>query len=654
VASLTRRGGTLLLLLCAQSRHFLAFLTAGYTESLNCMRELLRAVLTKKPITLMLDPDLAKGGVTWQQVEAGLATALSSLEKWGLAAELRAWHKKGETLTETPTLQMLIDGLRNDQTLLYSRLRVFIIPTLRTLAQTQFKKPQRLRRHETGNCSGRSDKARGKLLDRATSLMAKIGRKSLGTRLMPKEVTCVEASPEKTQGSAGSTAVTYIASELARKEITLPPPRGGRHFHVFVSEHNAGADELMTEVERSCDLEISRTSEPQRMFECEFFCVLLDKRTWTNGARSERFGLQLERALERRMHVLLCHEEPGYESEARHAVEFNTFFLCDKGETPRRLVNMGIYHKIALPMQGGMLRPTSLAIVAGVLSALRQSSVLDRIKMTRRVDPLARVRRVRTVPTGAGDALLAGAADDASASSARKNSLTHDKSFARENQSFARGNKSFVREMSLAASKSIVRGKSSCAARAAARPSAQQARNDESADASKSASHVRPRCWSRLANATDGSGSPPAPSSPKKRLSHLARGTWGVAAQAQPRMRFSGVVRTAQHVEMARTKLAELITDHAMLGSLGLGELRPPQRHFSQRMSSAADDFEAPTPLPRANAFPRAAASSAIGRGAQQQSGPKDELAAATCIQLSMKARLKSARRRGEQCSAGI
>ena len=36
-----------------RSSHFLAFITLGYTESPNCMRELLRAVLMQKKVTMI-------------------------------------------------------------------------------------------------------------------------------------------------------------------------------------------------------------------------------------------------------------------------------------------------------------------------------------------------------------------------------------------------------------------------------------------------------------------------------------------------------------------------------------------------------------------------------------------------------------------------
>ena len=44
------------------------------------------------------------------------------------------------------------------------------------------------------------------------------------------------------------TPLCYLVTELARKPSSVPPPRGGRTFHVFCSEYNAGASELIREV----------------------------------------------------------------------------------------------------------------------------------------------------------------------------------------------------------------------------------------------------------------------------------------------------------------------------------------------------------------------------------------------------------------------
>ena len=86
--------------------------------------------------------------------------------------------------------------------------------------------------------------------------------------------------------------------------------------------------------------------------------------------RAEIFAAEVEAAMQLKIHLLLCHEEPGPDADARHACPFERFFICEEGDTPRRLVNAGIYRKIAVPLQGTYLRATSLALIAEVLSAL--------------------------------------------------------------------------------------------------------------------------------------------------------------------------------------------------------------------------------------------------------------------------------------------
>lgn len=65
------------------------------------MRELLRAVVTRKPLVALLEPEQRKGGLTEGQIleqlqEAGLSNEKSGVwasmyERWGLAAEVSHW-----------------------------------------------------------------------------------------------------------------------------------------------------------------------------------------------------------------------------------------------------------------------------------------------------------------------------------------------------------------------------------------------------------------------------------------------------------------------------------------------------------------------------------------------------------------------------------
>ena len=68
------------------SRHVLVFVSEGYFESPNCMRELLRAVFKSKPIIALTEPEAKRGGLTTENVReelgliglAGVGTACSS------------------------------------------------------------------------------------------------------------------------------------------------------------------------------------------------------------------------------------------------------------------------------------------------------------------------------------------------------------------------------------------------------------------------------------------------------------------------------------------------------------------------------------------------------------------------------------------------
>ena len=66
------------------------------------MRELLRTVATGKQIIALLEPEVKKGGLAIENIEAALlecdgpcqkhdATYLSKYAMWGLDAEVRAW-----------------------------------------------------------------------------------------------------------------------------------------------------------------------------------------------------------------------------------------------------------------------------------------------------------------------------------------------------------------------------------------------------------------------------------------------------------------------------------------------------------------------------------------------------------------------------------
>ena len=50
-----------------KSAHLLAFLTDGYFQSKNCMRELTRAIFNGTPVIVLLEPDHRRGGLAQEQ-----------------------------------------------------------------------------------------------------------------------------------------------------------------------------------------------------------------------------------------------------------------------------------------------------------------------------------------------------------------------------------------------------------------------------------------------------------------------------------------------------------------------------------------------------------------------------------------------------------
>lgn len=80
----------------------LIFCTRGYFESPNCMREILRAVVTRKPILPLLELETSHGGLTKEEVLDFLRDAdrpcekrkghySSKYEMWGLDKEVASW-----------------------------------------------------------------------------------------------------------------------------------------------------------------------------------------------------------------------------------------------------------------------------------------------------------------------------------------------------------------------------------------------------------------------------------------------------------------------------------------------------------------------------------------------------------------------------------
>ena len=103
---------------------------AHICRSISCLRELLRAVILQKPITLLVgEPEGSHGGVSRDEIWRRLEQACQSLDEWGLADEVAAWGRDSP-----PTPVEIFDAIFARPPIEFSRLGPFQLVTLRMLA----------------------------------------------------------------------------------------------------------------------------------------------------------------------------------------------------------------------------------------------------------------------------------------------------------------------------------------------------------------------------------------------------------------------------------------------------------------------------------------------------------------------------------------
>jgi len=192
-------------------------------------------------------------------------------------------------------------------------------------------------------------------------------------------------------------ATTYVQGELINRSISLHPLVHEQDFYLYCSAANPGAAKLAAEVADAHGLQLltgdvgrqgrsedririgvggERATgfggvEPLRVSvrlddlpRCEQMLVYLTDETWTGGERSAAFASEVKQAMEQGISILLAHEMLGVGGqEARHAVDFGTFFSCEKGATPQELLQLGIYNKIAIALKGGDWRKASMVLM---------------------------------------------------------------------------------------------------------------------------------------------------------------------------------------------------------------------------------------------------------------------------------------------------
>ena len=249
-----------------RSQHFVLFLTTDYFESKSCFGELLRALELKKPLTIMVEAEENKhGGISFE----------SALLKLQAACEHAAgtWHLAD--VVKIPSCDAIAETLRRCRVLAFDRIPAFLDVTLCLLCEPIVVPPQsrknKLRALSSVLSPKRSRSRKNSMTENRWSSSRESSCQSLSQSMqsiVPKAsegVLHLQASEggeseESTspctpaaQAPVNNDRMCMLRRELVRrKPAPLPLPRGGCAHHVYLSSHNPGASELISELMDQC------------------------------------------------------------------------------------------------------------------------------------------------------------------------------------------------------------------------------------------------------------------------------------------------------------------------------------------------------------------------------------------------------------------
>ena len=269
-----------------QSTVCLIFATIGYFRSANCMRELLRAHVLRKPIITLLEPEGRHGGLTHEKIREELRDCRARFIGWGLDSEVVSWNETIACKLPTPD-ELYASLFENEHVILegeWQRDREYQDVMLLQMSQALLRDPKH----------------------------PKLARE-----------------------------VKLATSSTTDRNVHLPAPRGENDFHIYVSPHNPSATRLLDELAafiKESARSARRVREPQPIciadkkselgrFEldeqghetgevaegsrcCEAMLVHLNQHTWS-GAKGGHLAYEVGEAINFGVQLILAHEVPS-------------------------------------------------------------------------------------------------------------------------------------------------------------------------------------------------------------------------------------------------------------------------------------------------------------------------------------------------------
>jgi len=247
----------------------LVFASSGYFESANCVRELLRAVVTATPLATMLEPEVNKGGMTVEQIEAQVRAMYEPCEKHGtqFANKLTMWGLDKEILEwglPMPTAAMLMEALFADELSEWNRIGAFQDVTLCLLAERILAQEMTL-------------KQRKQSMQVTRAVVA-------GASEPPMSFRSSEATPR----SSAEVREVYVQDSVLSIQLPVlhkPRTKALDGCHIWCSRHNVGVLDLLEEVSMTLHASL-QVEHPQQISPQRSPSVLLRTLSQSGG----RFG----------------------------------------------------------------------------------------------------------------------------------------------------------------------------------------------------------------------------------------------------------------------------------------------------------------------------------------------------------------------------
>ena len=336
----------------ACSQQMLVFLSAGYLDSPNCVRELYTALRCGLPLIVMLEPDLRHGGMSDEEIRHAIGSAAERFSTPG-----NILHDECVAMAfSPPSADDLINalGLNHPETpMQWARARV----------NRDTSRERGMNVEELGLCAS-VDVVFDTITHAQPSTAPQVFEwerigafQDVTLRLVVERLLSPGHPP------------TFLPHELAFQEPKLPELGEGRH-HVYCSAHNPGAAELVRALQATHAPSLSFSTSRDDLDACEHCLVYLNALTWSHEEAAQ-FAEDVQHAMALGVHLLLAYEALGVEGRVppRHACEFDDFFNV----TPPALLKAGIYAELATPLKQMPCRVASMVMLVKALG--QQSSV---------------------------------------------------------------------------------------------------------------------------------------------------------------------------------------------------------------------------------------------------------------------------------------